>query len=226
MLFLWYIDCEKKDNMDKKIPLPVLIRLSSLYEHLGRKKMQGITNVSSAELGGALGQTAHSIRKDINFLGVAGTAGAKYAIDDLLTLLRGHLGFERPKKCCIVGLGRLGCALLEHLLSQDRNSVTMVAGFESNINRLETIQSPVALFPAYRIEEVVAQLQVELAILAVSPKNAQDVADRCMDGGVTGILNFTPTVIKPKNEKVFVRSIDISGELRILSALLYTSNDN
>lgn len=211
--------------MDKKIPLPVLNRLSFLFDHLAQIKAQGILKVSSAELGTALGQTSHTIRKDINYLGVAGTAGVKYAIEDLQALLSGNLGFEQPKNCCIVGLGRLGSALLEHLAAHDQSVFRMVAGFESNINRLETIRSPVALYPAYRIEEVAKQLCIELAIIAVPPQNAQEASDRCYDGGVAGILNFTPTVIRPKNNGMFVRSIDISGELRVLSALLYTYND-
>lgn len=218
-----YIICEKKNKYMKKIPLPVIHRLSYVFEIINKLEGSGVGKVSSSELGGYLGQTAHTIRKDIHFLGIAGAPGTKYEIADLRRLITEHLGFGEPKKCCIVGLGRLGEALLEQLLAMPQDAFRIVAGFDSNINRLETIQTPVELFPAYRIGEVVRRLQVELALIAVSPQQAQDAADRCCDGGVAGLLNFTPAVIKPKRNDCFVRSIDVSGELRILAALAFTA---
>ncbi|MBN1756802.1 MAG: redox-sensing transcriptional repressor Rex [Chitinispirillaceae bacterium] len=209
--------------MEKSLPIPVLCRLSSLYDYLTNLHKKGVSRISSNELGMVLGQTSHTIRKDISFLGAAGTAGTKYSIDDLLALLTDRLGFNQVKKCCIVGLGRIGSALMEHFSVYDQQEFRLVAGFESNINRLETLHSPIALYPAYRIEEIIRQMRIELAMIAVPPQNAQEVADRCCGGGVTGILNFTPTVVKVDNEAVFIRSIDISGELRVLSALLHTS---
>ena len=211
--------------MDKKIPFPVLYRLSLLFDLLNQMKGQGTVKVSSAELGRALGQTSTTIRKDISFIGIAGSAGTKYSTDDLLSLISGRLGFSRLKNCCVIGLGRLGSALIGHLTSIEACPFRVVAGFESNINRLETVQSPVALFPAYRIGEMVKQLHIELAILTVPQQQAQEVADRCWDGGINGILNLTPAVVRPRDGNKFVRSMDISGELRVLSALLFTHNE-
>ncbi|MBN1306562.1 MAG: redox-sensing transcriptional repressor Rex [Chitinispirillaceae bacterium] len=210
----------------KKIPFPVIQRLSYVFEIINKLEENGIGKISSSELGGYLGQTAHTIRKDIHFLGIAGTPGTKYEIADLRRLLIDHLGFGEPKRCCIVGLGRLGEALLEQLLAIPQDAFAVVAGFDSNINRLETIRTSIELFPAYRIEKTVRKLQIELALIAVLPQQAQEAADRCCDGGVRGILNFTPAVIKPKRKGVFVRAVDVSGELRILAALAYTSTAN
>ena len=217
------LNVKKRTIIMKKIPLPVIYRLSYVYEIINKLEESGVGKVSSSELGEYLGQTAHTIRKDIHFLGIAGTPGTKYEIADLKRLIIEHLGFGEWKKCCIVGLERLGEALLEHLLAMPQGAFQIVAGFDSNINRLETIKSSVELFPAYRIEEVVRQLRIELALIAVAPQQAQDAADRCCDGGVAGLLNFTPTVIKPKRDDCFVRSIDVSGELRILAALAFTN---
>ena len=61
---------------------------------------------------------------------------------------------------------------------------------------------------------------IEVGIIAVPASTAQEVADRLVEGGVRGIVNFASVIIKPKNENVFVRNIDIGGEIRILSALL------
>ena len=210
----------------KNIPFPAIHRLSYVFAVLNKLEEQGITEVSSGQLGRYLGQTSHTIRKDIHFIGIAGTAGTKYDITGLKRLISRRLGFGIQKKCCIVGLGKLGSALLEYTLAIPQDAFRIVAGFDSNINRLEIIRTSIELYPAYRIEEKVKQLQIELALIVVPHQQAQEAADRCCDGGVTGLLNFTPTVIKPKHDGVFVRSIDISGELRILAALAYTTTVN
>jgi redox-sensing transcriptional repressor len=194
-----------------------------VFDILSKLEEQGVCKISSAELGKSLGQTAHTVRKDIHFLGIAGVAGAKYEINDLKELIARHLGFNRPKKCCIVGLGRLGSALLEHILASKQNAVDVVAGFDSNVNRIETIQTPIKLYPSYQITETVKRLGIELALIAVPSKEAQEVADRCCEGGITGLLNFTNEVIRPTYKNVVVRSVAISSEMRILSAQAFVN---
>jgi len=214
------------EHLTKKIPDATVARFSCLYEILGKLQGQGVEKVTSAELGRCLGQSAITVRKDIHYIGAGGTAGAKYPVSQMRSKIADRFGFDRPRSCCIVGLGRIGSALLEHLVSENQSAYKVVAGFDSNINRLETIHTPVELFPAYRIEEVVRRMGIDIAVIAVPQAQAQEVADRCCDGGVRGLLNFTPTYINPPHEGVTVRSVDILGEVRILAALTYNPSTN
>lgn len=214
------------EHLTKKIPDATVARFSCLYEILGKLQKQGVEKVTSAELGRYLGQSAITVRKDIHYIGAGGTAGAKYPVAQMRSTIADRFGFDKPRSCCIVGLGRIGSALLEHLVSENQSTYEVVAGFDSNINRLETIHTPVELFPAYRIEEIVRRMGIEIAVIAVPQTQAQEAADRCCDGGVTGILNFTPTYIIPRHERVTVRSVDITSEVRILAALTYNRNIN
>ena len=207
----------------KNLPFPVLHRLSLAFGILNKYEEQGVSRISSSELGNHLGQSAHTIRKDINCCGVAGGAGTKYEIAALKKLIRDQLGFGITRNCCIVGFGKLGSAILDHLPGATDGTCRLVAGFDSNVNRLETVKASIPLFPAYRIEEIVRQMKIELAIITVAPEQAQEVADRCCDGGVVGLLNFAPVIIKPKSGDVFIRSMDIAGELRILAAQAFTN---
>lgn len=180
---------------------------------------EGVARASSADLGALLDLSAHLIRKDISFFGGAGSAGAGYDVGRLKALIAEQLGFGREKRACIVGLGRLGSALLEYAVAVPQEGYRIVAGFDSNINRIETLSTAIDLFAVYEIVETLQRLQIELALIAVPAEHAQAVADRCCDGGVTGILNFAPMNIKPKNPGVFIRSMNVAGELRILTAL-------
>jgi redox-sensing transcriptional repressor len=95
-----------------------------------------------------------------------------------------------------------------------------VAGFDSDVNKLETIKTAIMVFPSYDIAEIVKKMGIELAIIAVPVSHAQEMADRLITGGIRGILNLTPTVITIGGNRCFVRNIDIAGELRILSAMI------
>lgn len=200
------------------VPTPAISRLCALYQLLGQINLQN--HVSSAELGELLGVAAHSIRKDISFLGAAGNSGAGYDVNKLRDMIAASLGLATVRRVCVVGLGRMGSAILRYPLGQE---FKLVAGFDSSINRLETIKTSVELFPAYQISEVVRSLCIDLAIITVPAESAQEVADRLVEGGVKGVVNFAPITVKIKDKNVFVKQIDIDGELRILSARISVS---
>ena len=207
---------------NNKIPQPAVIRLCSIYQLLCRLAVEGVLDISSTELEEKTGVPSHTIRKDINFLGEVGTSGKGYEVAKLKGHLESNLGLNKKRKACIVGLGRLGSAILQSQLLAGEE-FRIVAGFDSNINVLETITTPISVYPSYEIAEIVRRMEIELAVLAVPPAGAQEAVERLVEGGVRGIVNFAPVIIKPKRKGVFVRNIDITGELRILSAEIINS---
>ncbi len=204
-----------------KTPLPIstISRLCMVFRLCEEFQQQGKDRVSSTQIGRTLDMAAHTIRKDLNHLGEIGDTGSGYDIGRLKQHLAQALGFEQAHRACIVGLGRLGTAILEHE-AFDVNGYEIVAGFDANINRLETMQTRTQVYPAYEITEVVAREAIELALITVPREAAQDVAQALMAGGIQGIINFAPIVIKPDSEAVVVRNINIVNEMRILSSIL------
>jgi redox-sensing transcriptional repressor len=203
--------------MKKKIPIPTLERLCSLYHLIEQLEENGVQKVSSVELGRHLGVNANSIRKDISFLGEIGNYRAGYSVSNLREILLSNLQLNRKRKCCIVGLGRLGTAILEYN-RLNRSGFEVVAGFDSNINKIETIQTKVPLYPANEIAAIVKRERIELGVLAVPAHAAEESARRLIDGAVMRIVNFSPVVIKPE-KGIYIRNIDLVGELRIVSLL-------
>lgn len=205
--------------MKKKTPQSTVIRLCSLYQLLCSLDEDGSKRISSSELEELTGIPSYIIRKDISFIGEVGETGKGYGILKLKQHILNSLGFNRERKACIVGLGRLGLAIIQRpILAQ--GEFRIVAGFDSNINKVETINTSVAVFPSSEIRDVVNRLGIELGIIAVPTASAQKAADRLMEAGVRGILNFAPVIIKPKSADCIVRNIDIAGELRILSVMM------
>ncbi|ADN01127.1 winged-helix domain-containing protein [Spirochaeta thermophila] len=207
------------------IPLPSLERLASLYSALEEAGERGTTHLSSRDLGSMLGYPPHLVRKDISTLlkatqpgGNLGEGPRGYPVEALLSLLTTAFGLQTRRRACIVGLGRLGSALL-HYSEQALPEYELIAGFDSNTNRLELISTPIPLYPAFRIPEVVRREGIEVGILAVPPESVDTSVERLRAGGIRGIVNFTSRPI-PREEGVWVRAISLRAEMRVLSALL------
>ena len=70
--------------------------------------------------------------------------------------------------------------------------------------------------PVDELEGVVRDLGVQIGVLATPAAVAQEVCDRMVAAGVTGVLNFAPCVLSVPSG-VMVRRVDLSTELQILA---------
>lgn len=202
-----------------KIPKPTIARLCLLYQFLEQAERNGVKRLSSSQIGEQLGFHPHNIRKDIGYLGEIGNTGAGYNVIELKNHISQRFGLDRKRNACVVGLGRLGRAIL-NLDQFVLKSYKLVAGFDSNINKLETMKTKIDLFPSSEIIEIVRRRHIELAVITVPARAACKVADQLVEGGVKGIVNFCNIVIKPKKADVFIRNISVTGEFHYLSALI------
>ena len=193
-----------------------LMRL--LENHTLAGNMGPVTSAMAEELTGVPRDT---IRRDISCL--SGTNGAEsgaigsnagYEPEMLIPLIQRALGLDRRRKFCVVGLGRLGSAYLNS--PPELAEFELAAGFDTNVNRVEILRSPVPLYPAYKLAEVISRFAVEIALLCVPAEAAQAAAERCVAAGVRGILNFASVALKLPPE-VAVRNVYVVDELRSLA---------
>jgi len=205
--------------MTDRIPKPSIGRLCKIYTLLEELEAQGAVSVSSHEIGEKIGVGSHSVRKDISYLGEVGRVGSGYEIVKLKKYIGEKLGLDVERKACVVGLGKLGTAILqnEKLFS---NNFKIVAGFDSNINKIETMVTHIPVYPAYELADVIRQQAIELAVITVPGHASGDIIDRLVEGGIRGIVNFSSMPLHAAyKEKVYVSNFDIAGEFRFLSAL-------
>jgi len=210
-----------------EIPAPSkerLLFLMRLLEHGG-----GEGAITSARIEALTGWASHTIRKDISFLGAAvegegspkpvegGRVGGSGGYDPelLVSLIKKALDLEKKRKFCVVGLGRLGSAYL-NAPDLERSGFELAAGFDSNVNRIEILKSPVPLYPAYKMGEVISRFNIEIALLCVPSEAAQASAERLAAAGIRGLLNYAPVVITVP-PGVAVRNIYLTDELRTLA---------
>jgi len=72
------------------------------------------------------------------------------------------------------------------------------------------------------LEEKVKELNIVLGIIAVPAPAAQDVADKLVNAGIRGIINFAPVNITVK-QNIFVRRVDLAAQLEYLTYYLEES---
>ncbi len=206
--------------MRSNISEPTIYRLCMTLRLLDDLVKNGVVTVSSSKLGNFLNITPYTLRKDLSLLkGKVVSNKDGYEVKSLIKLIRLALKIKENRLACVVGLGRIGTAILNY---NDFNirGYKIVMGFDSNINKIETIKTDIDVYPSYEIEEMVEEKNVKLGIIAVPAEFAQKIADRLINGGVKGIINFAPVVIKTECKDVKIKNIDIVTELNFLSTLV------
>ena len=195
------------------IPEATRKRMLLLINLLGVWPKDKITSVDISE---QTGWKDSLIRHDLWLLGYNKGVSNGYQTVDLQKAINQALALEQQiTNVCIVGLGRLGAALLDESLVEGSNFV-IKAGFDSNVNRVEILRSNFPLYPAHDMNWVIKQEKITLAILAVAEKDAQVMTDKLVAAGVSGIVNMTRAVLKVPSV-VKVENLSILNALKIIN---------
>lgn len=177
--------------MTLEIPEVVINRLPVYARALAQLAEAGETVVSSQTLGEALDVTPAQIRKDLSYFGRFGKQGRGYNVPSLLAKLREILGLDRRWRVCIVGVGRLGQAIVEYG-GFEPQGFSIVGAFDSDPNLVDKTVGKVHIRPAEELQSFLTSTRVDIGIVSVPARAAQDVVDKLVDGGIRAILNYAP----------------------------------
>ena len=201
------------------------VRRLSLYLRMLRDlREQGVQLVSSSQLAARTGATSAQVRKDLSLFGSFGKRGRGYDVVPLTATIERILGLSRTWRVGIVGVGKIGAALLGY---QDmfRRGFEVVAAFDNDPAKIGRELFGVTVSPFSEVARFVREREIEIAIVATPPEAAPDVARRLTDAGVGAILNFAPTELQ-EIHRVPVRTVDFVLELEGLSYLLSRPDAN
>lgn len=204
--------------MPRKISESTVRRLSLYLRTLEALEEEGRDTVSSEELAQRGVTTAAQVRKDLSLFGSFGKRGLGYEVSDLAGRLREILGLARPWRVALVGAGRLGSALYEYE-GFARRGFEIVTVVDADPAKVGNRWGEVVVRPEGELEDALREHGVEIAILAVPGEVAQETAERAVDAGVRGILNFAPVHLRLPDE-VAVKDVSVVVELEALSFAL------
>lgn len=198
----------------QKIPRATARRLPLYYRYLRVLHETGKEKVSSTELSEAVKVDSATIRRDFSYFGALGKRGYGYDVESLMNFFSKTLNQDHLTHVALIGVGNLGHALLNYNFRRI-NNMRISAGFDVREDLVGTVYHGV---PIYSVDEMVEQLQlqdIDVAILTVPADIAQETADKLVDGGVKGIMNFTPIRLTVPPH-VRVHNVDLTNELQTL----------
>ena len=130
------------------------------------------------------------------------------------------MGLDQEWKAALIGVGRLGRAIISYP-GFSREGFQVVAIFDASPELVGTELDGVKVMAMSDLGPVIRDLGVHIGIVAVPEEHAQDVVDLLVESGVKGILNYAP--ISPQvPDGVWVRNIDPVLSLQTLTFHLKT----
>jgi redox-sensing transcriptional repressor len=193
------------------LPEKTIERLSQYRRTLLNCQANGQTHIFSHDLAALLNITAVQVRRDIMFLGYSSVQRKGYDIMDLVSVIGTLLDDNEVLNVAVVGIGHLGTAITAYFRGK-RAKLDIVAAFDIDPAKIGKTIAGVKCYPKEELSEVFKTLNISIGIITVPPENASDVAEKLVNAGVKGILNFT-TVPLNVSPQVYLEEFDMVTSL-------------
>ena len=205
----------------KKISDSTVRRLSQYYRSLSRLMDQGVETISSEKIAKIENITSAQVRKDLSFFGSFGKRGLGYNVKELRNQIGKILGLDHTWNVGVAGAGNIGRALTDYEEFR-KQGFNIVAVFEADQKRIGGQCNNVDIVDIAQAKKFFAKQKLDIIIIAVPAKYAQEVCDTFVSLGVKAFLNFAPISLQVK-PGVVVKNENMSVEIESLS--FYLSND-
>ena len=193
------------------ISAKVVARLSLYRRLLASEAASGAQHIYSHQLATRAGVSAEQVRRDMMAVGYNGTPIRGYCIAELMNCIDGLLDAAQGQNAAIVGLGNLGRAITVYSAGR-WPKLSIVAAFDQDPAKVGEVINGCTCYPATDIPRIVAERDIRVAIITVPASEAQKVADRLVEAGVKGILNFAPARLRVPPD-VYVENMDVAVSL-------------
>src|SRR6266508_1229931 len=195
-------------------------RLSVYLRCLNTLSAAGIKSISSQALAEQFNLNSAQIRKDLGYFGEFGVRGVGYYVEDLRDYITNILGLDTPHRVGIIGAGRLGTALANYN-GFVKSNFTVVALFDNDPAKVgrRIGANEIQVHDVKRIDRVVKEQGIDVAVIAVPARAAQRVLNHVMAAGIRAVLNFAPAPLSARLG-VKVKTVDLTTSLESLSYFL------
>jgi len=199
----------------RPVPASTVARLPVYLRVLDHLTELGVARTSSGELATLSGVQPAQLRRDLSFLGSHGVRGVGYDVEHLQAQVAAALGLTGDLAVVIVGVGNLGHALANYVATAG-SGFRVAALVDADPGVIGTEVAGLVVEDVAALAAVLQRTGARLAVLATPADVAQEVCDRLVGAGVTGLLTFVPVVLSVP-DGVDLRSVDLATELQILA---------
>ena len=197
--------------MPQHIPHKTIERLSLYRRLIAEHLPAGQAHVFSHELAALVKVTPSQVRRDVMITGCYGNPSRGYQVEELLRAINQVVGDADPQALALVGIGKLGSALLGYFHAR-RPNLKIVAAFDRDPEKVNRLYLGVHCYALDDLPRIAAAEAIYTGIIAVPGPEAQAVAERMVAAGIVGILNFAPAPLRVP-PPVYVETIDVTTSL-------------
>ncbi len=197
-----------------------LSRMPAYLRYLKEESVKGVEYVASAAIAKDMAVSAVLVRKDLALVSsIAGRPRLGFEVNGLIADIEKFLGYDNVSDALVVGVGGLGRAFLGYEGFKNYG-LNIVAGFDVDPRLIgtEISQKPVLSMDA--LSAFVQQRNINIGIITVPKRAAQEVCDRMIEAGLKAIWNFASVKLNVPNG-VIVRYEDLAASLAMLSGELF-----
>lgn len=205
------------------LPEKTVERLSQYRRTLLNCLSMGKSHIYSHELAELQNITAVQVRRDIMFLGFTSAQRKGYDVKEMIDMIGKVIDSEEVLNIAVVGMGNLGTAVT-HYFTGKRPRLNIVASFDIDPERYGNVISGVECFHMNDLAKVIQDRNITIGLLTVPPEVAVETAQRLVDSGIKGILNFT-TVPLNVSPKVYLEEYDMITSLEKVAYFVKKQSD-
>ena len=202
----------------------VIRRLPKYLRKLDQLSEQGVARISSFELGEQLGLTPSQIRQDFSNFGEFGQQGYGYSVASLRDQIASILGMNKGHNAIMVGVGRIGHALLDNF-GFESYGVNIKCAFDIKPSLIGTEVNGVPVIDMDSLADYHKENTVDFAILTVAKDAALSVGNILIENGVKAIWNLTNVELTEPDSPVIVENLHFSDSLLALSYYIDEAED-
>ncbi len=200
-------------------------RLSMYRRLLQDAAENGVQNIYSHDLADASGCTAAQVRRDLMLVGCSGNPKTGYNVKGLYNCISTLLDSPDGDLIALVGFGNMGKALLP-FFARHHTKLKISAVFDNNPKKHGKIgKGCCECFPMEKLKTVLAEKNIKIAILTVPTEVAQDVAEKLIDAGIKGILNFAPVPLQ-LDKDIVIENMHVEIALEKVAYLTRMAQNN
>ncbi|MFA6866621.1 MAG: redox-sensing transcriptional repressor Rex [Clostridia bacterium] len=200
----------------QSISKQTLNRLPAYLRYLRESQKKDIENVSSTTMAENFGFNPVQVRKDLAAVSIdGGKPKTGFNIDTLIKDIEAFLGYNNANEAILVGVGRLGNALLGYN-GFDNYGLNIVASFDAKSDIMSVDSRGKPIYNVNKMPEMVKRMGIKMGIITVPISSAQQVCDLMVSSGIRAIWNFSPIHLKVPNN-IAIKNEDMAASLAVLS---------
>ncbi len=199
----------------KKLPPKTIERLSAYRRILLNCMSKGKVYIYSHELADLHNITAVQVRRDIMLIGYSSTLKKGYEVKALINKINSILDTKDGLSAAIFGIGNLGKAITAYFNGK-RSKLRIVAAFDVDPDKIGKVIAGVKCYSIAEMSKVINEQNITIGILTIPSNNSAEIADKMINAGIKGILNYTPTFLNVPSS-VFLEEYDMVTSLEKVS---------